>query len=181
MRKIITSLFLALVACVLAPEMSAQLPSTQVKDVKGRTIDTAKLSNGGNPFVISFFATWCKPCMRELRAISEVYPDWQDETGMKMYIVSIDDAQNTHKVKPLVDGESWEYEVLLDANSDFYRALGLQAVPHVLVCDGNGKIVYSHSGYTDGSEGEIIKAVREAKKTKAAPKAKAKAKKATKK
>lgn len=166
MRRIVLPILMAVLAVVLAPSVAAQLPSTQVKDTKGRTVDTAKLSNDGKPFVISFFATWCKPCMRELRAIAEVYPDWQDETGMKMYIVSIDDAQNTNKVKPLVDGEGWEYDVLLDANSDFYRALGLQSVPHVIVCDGKGKIVYTHSGYTDGSETEIIEAVRKLKSKK---------------
>ncbi|MDE6207139.1 MAG: TlpA family protein disulfide reductase [Muribaculaceae bacterium] len=163
MRKFFIT-FLGLMIAVCA---AAQLPSVQLKDTKGRTVNSAELSNGGKPFVISFFATWCKPCMRELRAIAEVYPDWQDETGMKMYIVSIDDAQNTNKVKPLVDGEGWEYDVLLDANSDFYRALGLQAVPHAIVVDGNGKIVYTHSGYTDGSENELIEAVRKAASAKA--------------
>lgn len=162
MRKLFATFF----ALVLALSAAAQLPSVQLKDTKGRTVNSATLSNGGKPFVISFFATWCKPCLRELRAISEVYPDWQDETGVKMYIVSVDDAQNTNKVKPLVDGEGWEFEVLLDANEDFYRALGLQAVPHVIVVDGKGKIVYSHTGYTDGSEEEIIKAVRKAAKKK---------------
>lgn len=166
MRKALFTLFIAIVALVAAPSLSAQLPSVQLKDTKGRTIDSAKLSNDGKPFVVSFFATWCKPCMRELRAIAELYPDWQDETGMKMYIVSIDDAQNTNKVKPLVDGEGWEYDVLLDANSDLFRALGLQTVPHVMVVDGNGKIVYTHSGYTDGSETELIEAVRKAAKSK---------------
>lgn len=159
-------LLASLLALVLAFSASAQLPSVQIKDTKGRTVNSAKLSNNGKPFVISFFATWCKPCLRELRAISEVYPDWQDETGMKMYIISIDDAQNTNKVKPLVDGEGWEYEVLLDANSDFFRALGLQAVPHAIVVDGKGKIVYTHTGYTDGSENELIEAVRKAAKKK---------------
>lgn len=162
MRKLFATFF----ALVLALSAAAQLPSVQLKDTKGRTVNSATLSNGGKPFVISFFATWCKPCLRELRAISEVYPDWQDETGVKMYIVSVDDAQNTNKVKPLVDGEGWEFEVLLDANEDLYRALGLQAVPHVIVVDGKGKIVYSHTGYTDGSEEEIIKAVRKAAKKK---------------
>lgn len=144
----------------MAPAAMAQLPSVQLKDLNGRTVDTATLSNDGKPFAVSFFATWCKPCMRELRAIAEVYPDWQDETGMKMYIVSIDEAQNVSKVKPLVDAEGWEYEVLLDTNSDLFRALGLQGVPHMLVIDGQGHIVDSHSGYTDGSETEIIKKIR---------------------
>lgn len=140
--------------------LSAQLPQVQVKDTKGRAVNAATLSNEGKPFVISFFATWCKPCLRELRAISEVYDDWRDETGMKLYLVSIDDAQNTSKVKPLVDAEGWDYDVLLDPNSDFFRAMGLQTVPHVMVVDGNGKIVHTHSGYTDGAETELIDIIR---------------------
>ena len=159
--RLIFNLIIAVTLCIgTALPAAAQLPSVQVKDLSGKTIDTATLSNDGKPFAISFFATWCKPCQRELRAIAEVYPDWQDETGMKMYIVSIDEAQNVSKVKPLVDGEGWEYEVLLDTNSDFFRSLGLQSVPHMLVLDGNGQIVDSHSGYTDGSETEIIKKIR---------------------
>lgn len=155
------NLVCAVILCVaFSSAASAQLPSVQVKDLSGKTIDTATLSNDGKPFAISFFATWCKPCKRELSAIAEVYPDWQDETGMKMYIVSIDEAQNVSKVKPLVDAEGWEYEVLLDTNSDFMRSLGISMVPHMLVLDGQGRIVDSHSGYTDGSEEEIIKKIR---------------------
>lgn len=162
MKKFLTLTIFTLLSLVAVVPLSAQLPNVSVKDTKGRTVNVAKLNNNGKPFVISFFATWCKPCQRELRAIADVYADWQDETGMKMYIVSIDDAQNTNKVKPLVDGEGWEYEVLLDANNDFYRALGIQAVPHAIVVDGKGRIVYNHSGYTDGAEGELIEAVRKA-------------------
>lgn len=153
-------IFLALGILAASLAVSAQLPQVQVKDTKGRAVNAATLSNDGKPFVISFFATWCKPCLRELRAISEVYDDWRDETGMKLYIVSIDDAQNASKVKPLVDAEGWDYDVLLDSNSDFFRAMGLQTVPHVMVVDGNGKIVHTHSGYTDGAETELIDIIR---------------------
>ncbi len=139
----------------------AQLPSVKLKDLNGKVVDTAKLSNDGKPFVISFFATWCKPCNRELKAISEQYADWQDETGMKVIAVSIDQAQNINKVKPLVDGEGWEYEVLLDPNSEFRRAMGVQMIPHVFVIDGNGKVADSRSGYTEGAESHLIEKIRE--------------------
>lgn len=139
----------------------AQLPSVQLKSIDGKTVDTSKLSNDGKPFIISFFATWCKPCQRELKAINEVYADWQEETGVKVIAVSIDQAQNIAKVKPLVDGFGWEYEVLLDPNSDFKRALGVNMIPAVFVIDGNGKIVDTRSGYTDGSEEHLIEKVRE--------------------
>ena len=139
----------------------AQLPSVTLKDINGKTVNTAELSNDGKPFIIDFFATWCKPCNRELDAIAEVYDEWQEETGVKIFAVSIDQAQNINKVKPLVDNHGWEYDVLLDPNSDFKRALGIQMIPYVLVVDGKGNIVYKHNGYTDGAEQELIEKVRE--------------------
>lgn len=153
--------FLSLVALfVISLATFAQLPSVQLKTIDGKAIDTAKLSNNGKPFAICFFATWCKPCNRELKAISEVYPDWQEETGMKIYAISIDQGQNIQKVKPMVDAEGWEYDVLLDANSDFLKALGIQMIPHTLIIDGSGKIAAQHSGYQEGSEAQIINDIK---------------------
>ena len=159
--KILVRFFSLCALLLVAAAVRAQLPSVQLKDLEGKTVDTSKLSNDGKPFVISFFATWCKPCNRELKAISEQYADWQDETGMKVIAVSIDQAQNINKVKPLVDGEGWEYEVLLDPNSEFRRAMGVQMIPHVFIIDGKGKIAESRSGYTEGAESHLIEKIRE--------------------
>ena len=143
-------------------ELSAQLPSVTLKDINGKTVRTDTLSNNGKPMIISFFATWCKPCNRELDAISEVYEEWQQETGVKLVAISIDQAQNINKVKPLVDQNEWPYEtVLLDPNSELKRQLGIQMIPYVLIVDGEGKIVYKHNGYTEGAEEELIEKVRE--------------------
>lgn len=150
-----------LVLLAMAGVASAQsLPSVTLKDINGKTVRTDTLSNGGKPFIIDFFATWCKPCNRELTAISEVYDEWREETGVKLYAVSIDQAQNINKVKPLVDGNGWEYDVLLDPNSDFKRALGIQMIPYVIICDGKGNMVYKHNGYSEGAEQELIEKVR---------------------
>lgn len=158
MKKILATLTIILLC---ATATFAQLPSVNLKTIDGKAINTAELSNDGKPFIIDFFATWCHPCNRELDAIAEVYEDWQKETGVKIIAVSIDQAQNINKVKPLVDGRGWEYEVLLDPNSDFKRALGVQMIPYTLIVDGDGNIVYKHNGYTDGAEEELIEKVRE--------------------
>lgn len=158
MRKIIVSL-LMLVGFVSMAQ--AQLPQVTLKDMEGNAVRTDTLRNDGKPFIIDFFATWCHPCNRELDAISEVYEDWQKETGVKIYAISIDQAQNINKVRPLVEQRGWNYNVLLDPNSEFKRQLGIQMIPYVLVCDANGNIVYKHNGYTDGAENELIEKVRE--------------------
>lgn len=158
MRRLILSLLLL---AATATTMHAQLPAVTLRNINGQEVRTDTLSNNGKPFIIDFFATWCKPCNRELKAICEVYPDWQRETGVKIIAVSIDQAQNTSKVKPLVEQNGWPYEVLLDPNSEFGRALGMQMIPYTLIVDGNGKIVMKHSGYTDGDEDELIEKIRE--------------------
>lgn len=159
MKKLLT--FFILLSAIVSLDAQT-LPSVRLKDIHGKTIDTRTLSNDGKPLVISFFATWCKPCMRELRAIDEVYEEWQSQTGVKLVLISIDDAQNSSKVKPLVDGEGWDFEVLLDSDSEFARLMQVQSIPHVFVINAEGKIVYNHMGYAEGSENELYKAIKSA-------------------
>ena len=156
-RFLLAALLFAGFACA----SFAQLPAIQLKDINGKAVRTDTLSNGGKPIVISFFATWCKPCNRELKAIQEVYEDWQQETGVRIIAISIDEGQNIQKVKPLVDGYGWEYQILLDPNSDFRRAMGVNLIPPSFIIDGNGKVAYSHSGYTEGAEAELYEKVKE--------------------
>ena len=165
--EFLKTLTAVLAMALIAPALShAALPSVKLKDLSGKVVDTSKLSNGGKPMIISFFASWCKPCKRELSAISEVYDDWQAETGVKLVAISIDQAQNASKVKPFVDAEGWEYDILLDPNSDFLRAMGIQQIPHLLILDGQGNVVESRSGYTEGAESHIIQKLRAMKKGK---------------
>ena len=156
---------LSLLFCLLTMasycSIMAQIPAVTLKTIDGKIISSNQISNNGKPLIIDFFATWCKPCCRELDAISEVYDEWMEETGVKIVCVSIDQAQNSHKVKPFVNNKGWEYDVLLDPNGDLKRALGIQMIPYVMIVDGQGKIVYKHTGYTDGEENELINKVRE--------------------
>ena len=159
-HTIMKKFLLAVVALFLSVSAFAELPSVQLKDIDGKRIDTAKLNNNGKPYIISFFATWCKPCLRELDAVNEVYADWQDETGVKLIAVSIDKAQDESKVKPLVNSKGYEYQVLLDPNGDFKRAMGVNMVPTVFIIDGKNNVVETRTQYTDGSEEHLIEAVR---------------------
>jgi len=138
-----------------------QLPSVNVRTLDGATFNISQLSNNGKPIIISFWAMWCTNCLKELKAIQEVYPEWQEETGVKLVAVSIDDAKSVDKVKPFVNGKNWDYDVYLDMNKDLYRALNINQVPHTFVVNGNGEVVWQHVTYTEGSEIDLYNVVKE--------------------
>ena len=135
------------------------LPKVDLKTLDNNTYNTSNFDNDGKPIVISFWATWCKPCIKELNNIAEVYDDWQDETGVKLIAISIDDSRNMSKVKPKVNALLWDYEVYCDPNGDFKRAMGVGAVPHTFLLDENKEIVYQHTSYKDGDEYDLFKKI----------------------
>ena len=154
MKKILISLLL--LASTISFAQIKNLPNVDVKKIDGSSFNFKNIDNNGNPIVISFWATWCKPCTKELNNIAELYEDWQDETNVKLVAVSIDDRRSQSKVAPYVNSSGWEYEIYIDPNSDLKRAMGVSTVPHTFLLDKNKQIIWQHRGYVEGDEYELF-------------------------
>ena len=158
MKKLIILISSTLFSLISFAQIKS-LPAVDLKTLDNNTFNSSEFYNDGKPIVISFWATWCKPCIKELNNIAEIYEDWQDETGVKIIAISIDDARNMSKVKPKVNALLWDYEVYCDPNGDLKRAMGVSTVPHTFLLNENKEIVYQHTGYKDGDEYDLFKKI----------------------
>lgn len=143
--KTFTTLLLSLSFSLLSTAQT-KVPSATVQALDGKKVDSRTFSNKGKPIIINFtWATRCAPCKREL-SVMEKYEKWQQETGVKLIAISIDDARSMARVAPYVNGQDWDYEVYLDPNGDLKRALNVNNVPHTFLVNGAGD-VYQHNNY----------------------------------
>jgi len=130
MKNLIYGTLMVLFSASLGFAQNRTLPSVEVKTLDGDVFNMQKVENKGNPIVISFWATWCKPCKKELNNIAEVYEDWQDETGVKLIAISIDDTRSMSKV-----------------------------APYTFLLNGKNEIVWQHRGYMEGDEDELLEQI----------------------
>ena len=151
MKHYVIILVLSLNFTLFAQE---QLPNTTLKTLSGSNTTLTEIAAIDDLIVVSLWATWCVPCKNELDAVAEVYDDWVSETGVKYYAVSIDDSRTAKRVRPMINGKGWEFEILLDENSDLKRAFGVSTVPYTVIIK-SGEIVFKHTGYTPGFEDEL--------------------------
>ncbi len=140
-----------------------KIPNLTLTSISGEPIQIANKLPKNKIIILSFWATWCIPCINELDAISEVYPDWQEETNVELIAISIDDSRTLKRVKPMVNGKGWDYKIWLDKNQELKRALNISLVPYTLIVKNN-KILHKSSGYTPGDEDKFLRLVKKISK-----------------
>ncbi|MFH2141056.1 MAG: TlpA disulfide reductase family protein [Bacteroidota bacterium] len=159
-KNIFLSIALIIAGLISAQESNSKIPSVEIKSLDGKTVKSDEISNEGNPVIISFWATWCVPCVKELSAIADLYDDWKEETMVKLVAISIDDTRSTSRVSPFINGKGWEYDVYLDSNSELKKAMNVINIPHTFLLNGAGEIVWQHTGYAEGDEEELYNMVK---------------------
>ena len=136
------------------------IPNTNLTTLDGKSVKIQDEISKDKITILSFWASWCVPCINELDAISEVYEDWQEDFNMELIAISTDDARTQKRIRPMVNGKGWPYKILLDKNQELKRALNISTIPQIIILK-NSKIIYIHSGYSPGVEDEFYEIIKE--------------------
>lgn len=159
MKKLFTTIACL---CFSFSIMAQELPTTEIKDVNsGKKLPFNETIEKGKVTVISFWATWCIPCKKEIKNISAKLAEWKKEADFNYVTISIDEARAEGMVRTYAISQGWSFPYYMDANSDLKRSLSFQNVPFLLIIDKNGKVAFSHTGYEVGGEAEVFAKVKE--------------------
>lgn len=155
---------LALSVCIVFNMLTyaQELPDTQIKEVQsGKKVAFNQVFEKGKVTLVSFWATWCVPCKKEIKNITLKLPEWKKEADFNYMTVSIDEARAEGLVRSYALSQGWSFPYYIDPNSDLKRSLNFQNVPYTLIIDKNGKVAFNHTGYEEGGEAEVFAKVKE--------------------
>ena len=153
-KRILTSLFIPMSLFLLffiPILLAARPPLFELKDLDGKSFQLSS-ELGKSVIILDFWATWCKPCLRELPLINEMYQKNKDK-GLKVYAISIDDPSTVALVKPTVKKYGFTMPVLLDTDSSVVRKFNpSKNVPYMCIIGADGEVIREFTGYKPGDE-----------------------------
>lgn len=159
-KLVIVALSIFISNAVLA--QSNDLPNTAVKDVTtNKKVAFNETFESGKVTLVNFWATWCVPCKKEIKNVRKKMDEWKQEADFNYMTVSVDEARAESLVRSYAKSQGWDFPYYIDPNSDLMRSLNFRTVPYTIIVDANGKIVYTHQGYEEGSENEVFAKIKE--------------------
>ncbi|MBK8053042.1 MAG: TlpA family protein disulfide reductase [Saprospiraceae bacterium] len=160
-KILLPTVFTFLTLAVLAS--GNPFPTVNIKSLDGKQVSTTDYTSKGKITIVSFWATWCTPCKRELDVLNELYSEWVEKYDIQLLAITIDDARGLSKVPSMVKTKGWEFTVLADSKQELQQALNFQTIPQTFLLNDKGEIVYAHNGYNPGDELELEKKIADLK------------------
>ena len=130
----------------------SDLESLQVKtsfvDLFDNNLDLSVYKKG--KIVISYWATWCAPCIKEMPGIKKA-EDILEEYGYTFLLVSDETLNEISKFK-----NEWNFDFNFLKSTKSFETLGVYAMPTSYIFDENGKIIETIVGAIEWDSEEMI-------------------------
>ncbi len=157
MNKTATFVCVMLASCLLAHGADLKMaPKFTLMSADNQLVSLDSVLAKG-PVYMSFWALWCKMCIKELDAIRPYYDKTYKAKGLQVLAMSVDGPKSVARVKPFAKSHKWDYTVLLDTEQKVKELFQVRAMPSAFIISQRGEIVYVHTGFKLGDEKQIAK------------------------
>lgn len=141
------------------------LPGFSTQTLSGKKWTASE--HKGNVLVVSFWATWCAPCLQELPFIEQAYRKW-NKHGLDVLAISIDGPETASKINTIVKRRRLTMPVAHDGAGSVLAKLNPRGVPpYTIFVDRKQRVAWAHEGYSAGEEKKYFKVIQKLLKEKA--------------
>lgn len=134
----------AFAICAQPVVAASRMPSFVLPDaVSGENIDSKRFS--GKTLLVTFFATWCPPCMQEIPDLIRLQEEY-GQKGFSVVALSVDES-GPRVVRKLIEKRSINYPVLMADRSIARDFGGVVGIPTSFLVNRNGAVVKKYPGY----------------------------------
>lgn len=149
------TLALVLLACLASFWASAQqnsIPAVDLRDIDGKIISSSEISSPGVPVLLVFWKSTDGKCCENLEVIAEAWDETLRIKGVRMVAICTDCNGSWGQVKPIINGNDWDFEAYIDVNCDFKRALSVGEGPCTMLFDQEQNLVCRYNSACTGNQ-----------------------------
>ncbi len=140
-------------------DYSQALKSLTLTDLKGAPVELAEMA-GNNVIMVSFWATFCKPCKAEMPFLQQLYDKYYEQ-GLRIVSISLDSPDTEALVKPYIERNRYTFPVCIDRQSDATIQFNSKSVlPFLVIIDRKGKLALKKDGFSVGDQGYLENLVK---------------------
>jgi len=154
--------FLLLLLLTIMPGLLATqniLPVIALRNTDGENVPSTQIMKADQAYIMIFWKSYSTKCCDNLENMQSAWLSQLKEKGVEMVAICIDCNGAWNYIKPFVNGKAWQFEIYLDSNGDFKRAMGVTEAPFTLLFDKNHREICRHAGYCSGNEDMVCQKI----------------------
>ena len=161
--KTIITLLLSIAQVLWSFAQTNSIPGADLRDLNGVKISSTEIIRPGAATLLVFWKSNNSQCCTNLENMEAAWSESLQKQGVRMVVICTDCNGNWSSIKPVVNGNGWEFETYVDVNGDFKRAMNVNLIPHTFILNGKNEIVWQHTSFAEGNELQLIELVRKVK------------------
>lgn len=137
------------------------MPAFTVVSDNGGKMSSAELK--GKVVLITFFATWCPPCQKELPEVEEkIWEKYKDRKDFRLLVIGRE--HNDAELAKYNEKKGFAFPLYPDKNRKIFNAFAYNLIPRNYLVGKDGKVIYVSKGYTPEEFAQLQKEVANALK-----------------
>ena len=120
----------------------------KLENLEGKQVKLSDFQKEGL-VILDFWATWCVPCKNGLPKLNELHEKYD---SVNVIAINTDKPRKKSAAVSHIKSNKFKFQTLFDPKKVVQKQFNITSIPHTIIIDSDGTIIYDHTGYQRGDE-----------------------------